>query len=307
MATTPYPFVANAILTASQLNSTFNITVSTKTASYTLVAADAGTRVVMNSASATTITVNTSLFSAGDNLQILNIGAGVCTVTAGTATVATSGTLALVANAGGTLYFTSTGVSVFEATGVASSGGGLIPVVPTSVTVGSGSASTSANGTVTFTGATTVLLNGVFTSTYTNYRVLFHGLGSSNNNNLRSRYAVAGTASITTYTAGFIAVDYSSSAVWTYVAATGSAYNPMGWIDNAGNSNGALAVDFYSPAVAVRTFHNGLTTSVAGGTANSGGVIMGMHESATAYDGIQFFNSAGTNMTGKMSVYGYAQ
>jgi len=119
MATTPYPFVANAILTASQLNSTFNIPVSTKTVSYVLVAADAGTRVVMNSASATTITVNTSLFAAGDNLQILNIGAGVCTVTAGTATVSTSGTLALVANAGGTLYFTSTGVSVFQATGVA--------------------------------------------------------------------------------------------------------------------------------------------------------------------------------------------
>jgi len=195
---------------------------------------------------------------------------------------------------------------VFAAANPVASAGGLVPIVPTSVTLGSGTATTSANGTVTFTGATTVLLNGVFNATYTNYRVLFHGLGSSNNNNLRSRYAVAGTASTTTYTAGFIAVDYSSSAVWSYVAATSSAFNPMGWIDNAGNSNGALAVDIYSPAVAVRTFHNGLTTSVAGGTANSGGVIMGMHETATAYDGIQFFNSAGTNMTGKISVYGYA-
>jgi hypothetical protein len=187
-----------------------------------------------------------------------------------------------------------------------SSGGGLIPVVPTSVTVGSGSATTSANGTVTFTGSTTVLLNGVFTATYTNYRVLFHGLGATNSNNLRSRYAVTGTPSTTNYTAGFISVDYSASATWSYVAATGSAFNPVGWIDNAANSNGALAIDIYSPAVAVRTFHNGLTTSVNGGTANSGGVIMGMHEAATAYDGIQFYNSAGTNMTGKISVYGYA-
>jgi hypothetical protein len=96
----------------------FNQTVSTKTASYTLVAADAGTKIVMNSASATTITVNTSLFAAGDTLTILNIAAGVCTVTAGTATVSTTGTLALVANAGGTLYFTSAGVSVFLADGV---------------------------------------------------------------------------------------------------------------------------------------------------------------------------------------------
>lgn len=90
-----------------------NLTVSTKTASYTLVAADRNTRVVMNSASATTITVNTSLFSAGDVVWIHNIGAGVCTVTAGTATVTTSGSLALAQWGGGTLYFTSASASIF--------------------------------------------------------------------------------------------------------------------------------------------------------------------------------------------------
>ena len=120
-------FVADTILTAAQMNALqgndYNQTVSTKTASYTLVAADAGTKIVMNSASATTITVNTSLFSAGDTLTILNIAAGVCTVTAGTATVSTTGTLALVQNAGGTLYFTSAGVSVFQATGITATAG----------------------------------------------------------------------------------------------------------------------------------------------------------------------------------------
>jgi hypothetical protein len=113
----------------------FNQTVSTKTTSYTLVAADAGTKIVMNSASATTITVNTSLFAAGDTLTILNIAAGVCTVTAGTATVSTASTLALVQNAGGTLYFTSAGVSVFQADGVtAAAGGKLLQVVSTAKT-----------------------------------------------------------------------------------------------------------------------------------------------------------------------------
>ena len=115
-------FVADTILTAAQMNALqgndYNQTVSTKTASYTLVAADKGTKIVMNSASATTITVNTSLFSAGDTLTILNIAAGVCTVTAGTATVSTTSSLALAQNGGGTLYFTSAGVSVFQADGV---------------------------------------------------------------------------------------------------------------------------------------------------------------------------------------------
>ena len=119
-------FVASTVLTAAQMNALqandYNQTVSTKTASYTLVAADKGTKIVMNSASATTITVNTSLFAAGDTLTILNIAAGVCTVTAGTATVSTTGSLALAQNGGGTLYFTSAGVSVFQADGVTASG-----------------------------------------------------------------------------------------------------------------------------------------------------------------------------------------
>jgi len=119
-------FSTGQVLTAAQMTSLqandYNQTVSAKTASYTLAAADAGTTITMNSATATTITVNTSLFTAGDTLRIANIGAGVCTVTAGTATVTTAGTLALVQWAGGMLYFTSASASIFFPDAVASSG-----------------------------------------------------------------------------------------------------------------------------------------------------------------------------------------
>jgi hypothetical protein len=67
----------------------------------------------MSNGSATTITVNTGLFAAGDIVTILNLGAGVCTITAGTATVATSGSLALAQNQGGVLRFTSASASIF--------------------------------------------------------------------------------------------------------------------------------------------------------------------------------------------------
>jgi hypothetical protein len=137
-------FTAGQVLTAAQVNALqandYNQTVSTKTDSYTLVAADKGTRVVMNKATATTITVNTSLFSAGDTLFIQNIGAGVCTITAGTATVSSAGSLALAQNAGGTLYFTSAGVAIFFAS--AGQAGKILQVVgntsTTSTTVSSG-------------------------------------------------------------------------------------------------------------------------------------------------------------------------
>jgi len=123
-------FVTGQVLTAQQVNdlqtNDFNQTVSAKTASYTLVAADKGTRITMSSTSATTITVNTGLFAAGDTLFIQNLNTGVCSITAGTATVDTSASLALAQHEGGTLYFTSAGVSTFfKAAGAAASSGGM--------------------------------------------------------------------------------------------------------------------------------------------------------------------------------------
>jgi hypothetical protein len=144
-------FVTGQVLTAQQVNdlqtNDFNQTVSAKTASYTLVAADKGTRITMSSTSSTTITVNTGLFEAGDTLFIQNLNTGVSTITAGTATVDTAASLALAQHEGGILYFTSAGVSTFF-----KSAGGA-----------SGSANWSllnAGGTA-LTGAQTVTVSGI--------------------------------------------------------------------------------------------------------------------------------------------------
>jgi hypothetical protein len=111
-------FTTGQVLTAAQMTSLQQTAMgggaaTAKTASYVLVAADAGTTVAMNAAGATTITVNTGLFAAGDTVFIQNLGAGACTVTAGTATVATAGSLILPQNDAGILYFTATGAAIF--------------------------------------------------------------------------------------------------------------------------------------------------------------------------------------------------
>jgi hypothetical protein len=111
-------FTTGQVLTAAQMTSLQQTAMgggstTDKVASYVLLAADAGTTVIMNSASATTITVNTALFAAGDTVNIQNIGAGICTITAGTATVNTAGSLALNQYEGGVLYFRSTSASTF--------------------------------------------------------------------------------------------------------------------------------------------------------------------------------------------------
>ena len=111
--TTPFPFVAGTVLTAQKLNDITNLPIEDKTANYVLVVGDAGKRVIMNAAGATTITVNTGIFTTGDTVFIANKGAGTCTITAGTATVTTSGSLALAQYGGGTLVFLSASAATF--------------------------------------------------------------------------------------------------------------------------------------------------------------------------------------------------
>jgi hypothetical protein len=125
-------FTTGQVLTAAQMTSLQQTAMlggaaSAKTASYTLVAADAGSAISMSNASATTITVNTALFAAGDTVQITNLGAGVCTITAGTATVNTASSLALAQYESGTLDFTSASAAIFiKGAGAAAGGGGKV-------------------------------------------------------------------------------------------------------------------------------------------------------------------------------------
>ena len=111
-------FTTGQVLTAAQMTSLQQTAMgggsaTAKTASYVLVAADAGGTVAMNAAGATTITVNTALFAAGDTVFIQNLGAGATTITANTATVNTAGSLILPQYDAGILYFTATGAAIF--------------------------------------------------------------------------------------------------------------------------------------------------------------------------------------------------
>jgi len=301
-------FVASTVLTAAQMNALqandYNQTVSTKTASYTLVAADKGTKIVMNSASATTITVNTSLFSAGDTLTILNISTGVCTVTAGTATVSTTGNLALAQNGGGTLYFTSAGVSVFQANGVASAAGGLIAIVPSSVTVSGGSATTSTNGQVAITSVPlsgTVLLNGVFSASYTNYRIIINRTADSTSSQFSARLSVGGTAS----TASDYFVNYlyvAANVVYGETATAGTSFA----LEISSRKLAYISLDIMNPFVAT---HTGIIINSTGATAAGlTGLLannFGINKATTSYDGFQLVNSSDGASSGTISVYGY--
>jgi len=167
-------FTTGQVLTAAQMTSLQQTAMlggaaSAKTASYTLVAADAGTAISMSNASATTITVNTALFAAGDTVQITNLGAGVCTITAGTATVNTSASLALAQYESGTLDFTSTSAAIFiKGAGAAAASGGLTLLT-----------------TMTLSGASTTSAS--FSSDYKYLKIYFREIYGSANDVLRLR------------------------------------------------------------------------------------------------------------------------
>jgi len=141
-------FTTGQVLTAAQMTSLQQTAMlggaaNAKVASYVLVAADAGDGITMNNAGATTITVNTGLFAAGDIVTIINIGTGACTITAGTATVTTSGSLVLAQNQGGVLRFTSSSAAIFLQFATPASGD------IEGVTAGTGLTGGGTSGTVT--------------------------------------------------------------------------------------------------------------------------------------------------------------
>jgi hypothetical protein len=283
-------FTAGQVLTAAQMDNLqandYNQTVSTKTANYVLVAADKGTRVVMNAAGATTITVNDSLFSAGDTLYLQNIGAGVTTVTAGTATVSSAGPLAIPQYGSGTLYFTSAGVAIYfpSAVTIPPASSGLVFI---------------AGGTIT----DTTSVNNCFSATYLNYKVVFSNLVSGDASAVKLRMRASGTD--------------NSSSLYSYAnfgqnTSTGSETNlgvgrdtnsfSLGYGNNYTNSQ-SLSIDFFSPQAAKNT-HYGPGVFWNDET-NYAGFIAGIHKSTTSFDGFTIFPTSST-LAGSYKVYGYA-
>lgn len=84
--------LTNKTLTAPKINLSFNAQTGT---SYTLVAADSGKLVTLANASAITLTVPPSVFSAGEQINIAQIGAGQVTFAQGAGvTIVSSGATA---------------------------------------------------------------------------------------------------------------------------------------------------------------------------------------------------------------------
>ena len=323
-------FTVGQVLTAAQLTSLQQTAMlggaaSAKTASYTLVAADAGTTISMTSTSATTITVNTGLFAAGDTVFIQNLGTGNLTITAGTATVSTAGSLILPQNDAGILYFVSTGVSVFYdfiQVGAASpltTKGDLYTFSTSDTRLGVGANgttlvadsaeatglkwSTPSSGALTFIAAETfsavssVSFNNVFTSTYRNYLVIIDWVGTANNSTkIRLRASGSDNTTSNYCTQRFIATNASIGAY----RVTGTAWEI---VDQTAQANGGYMY-FFNPQTSNKT------AGTFSGYSNGESAVdympgSNIFNATTSFDGFTFYPSSGT-ATGAIRVYGLA-
>jgi hypothetical protein len=144
-------------------------------------------------------------------------------------------------------------------------------------------------------------LNGVFTSAYSNYRILWAGVASSNLT-LFARLSVGGTANSS--------ANYNRQqliASNTSVAALREA-NQTSWIignniDTADGDN--MSMDIFNPQATKKTTFNNLSHSTS-----SGGYwqsVVGYFNATTSFDGIQFIPTGGGTFSGTLTVYGYNQ
>jgi hypothetical protein len=171
---------------------------------------------------------------------------------------------------------------------------GLIPMTPTSSTGG-----TIAANKVTFSAQSSVLINGCFTSAYTNYRLV--GRLSTSASDCFFRFATGGTA-----TTGS---DYN----YQLLEVVGGSINASRTQNSANhvitsNSNGAFfmtfTVDLFSPQVATQSQlqiqHQRTDTNYQNVSVFS---IYGNNAQATSFDGFRLAPSSGT-ITGEVYIYG---
>lgn len=167
-------------------------------------------------------------------------------------------------------------------------------VRPTSVTGGT----INANGSVDFSGASVLRLNGVFTSDFTNYKVIFNGVGSgATYTNMRFRLSAGGTDYDNNY--------YNFMVYWdgvTFYNAANSNTTYCEWMYCA-NLNARFDMDIFSPNVATQT--SMFWEHDAWGTTNNvKGTTKSWQYAARSYDGFSI-TPTGQTISGNIRVYGY--
>ena len=287
--------VANRIDAVSYAGNGVNAQTGT---TYTLVLTDAGKNVTLSNASSVTVTIPASgsvNYATGTQIRFVNLGAGTVTIAAAGGVTLNGSPLTLSQYTDGTITKLATDTWVFTSAPVATSPG-LVLVTPTSIANSGGSASAS-GGAVTFSGVSSVSLNGVFTSTYDNYRVHVTGTHSAGAD-CTFRLRVSGADNSTS---NYQWRQNVTSTANTSYGANSSGGNDTQWrVTYMQTTDTSAGWHIYAPQLAKYTSFEGW--GLGGG--QDMGTFMGRFVATTQFDGLSFLCASGT-LTGVIRVYGY--
>jgi len=186
---------------------------------------------------------------------------------------------------------------------IASATPGLTPIRPTTVDIASGSSSTSTVGTVSFSAVSSISLNGVFSSTYKNYRIIVSGTANTAGSTVYVRLRSSGTdrTNALIYFGGIFTRENGSYAAW---GGSGSSVFDLGRWNNDTIESNCISLDLFNP------FDSGKYTAFNSQSWNNDATsgfslpLSGQYHVANSNDGFSLFSSNGL-LTGSVTVYGY--
>jgi hypothetical protein len=168
---------------------------------------------------------------------------------------------------------------------------GMNLITPTSVVGG-----TFNGGAISFSAATTLSINGCFTSSYANYRIMFDATLASGSTGLNMRMRSAGSDNSTSnyahqyMDAGSTSVTGARATAQTSMA-VGAATTGIGW----------NAMDLFSPNLAAPTLFLSYIANAV--TSPSLTLYAGGHNVSSAFDGFSIIPPS-SNITGTLRIYG---
>jgi hypothetical protein len=154
--------------------------------------------------------------------------------------------------------------------------------------------------TTSFSSVASQSINDVFSSTYTNYKIIIN-CNTSINTQMDWRFRVSGSDdSNANYNGNRIETSGASS-----LTATGSYSATAGGIAYIATTQGAVLLEVFNPQASRPTFWHGLGAQFATSSYNRVN-FAGAYNGTTSFTGFTLLPASG-NITGEVSVYGYSK
>jgi hypothetical protein len=178
---------------------------------------------------------------------------------------------------------------------------GLVPIVPPTVSVSGGTATANTLGVVSFTGATSIILNGVFSSQFVNYKMVINVTTGPAVDNQALRMRLPGAGSTSYFHSGVRQFGTSIDTAASLGASVAQFFLGVAGRDAAGSSSD---VTIFAPFVNQNTKYSCQNGGNSTASEQQSHTLRGRLNDTASYTAVEIYPSAG-NISGTIQVYGY--